>query len=161
MAPPDSIGQVQRGGTAPEPSLTTLRAVFDVDTDRDGVVVISGVLPCSAETAYEAFTRPEVLTRWWPTEAAADPSPGGSYEFAWPEPDWRLTGTYQEVDPGRRLSFTWSWDHDDIDTTVTIEFLPAADGTEIRIAHAYVFADEREGYVEGWLHFLGRLREIL
>ena len=61
---------------------------------------------------------------------------------------------------GRRLSFTWSWDHDDIDTTVTIEFLPAEGGTGIRIAHAYVFADEREGYVEGWLHFLGRLREI-
>lgn len=127
----------------------------------EGDLVVEGVLTCDPAEAFAFFTEPARLTRWWPSEAETDVRVGGSYRFAWPGPNWVLTGEYTQVVPGELLEFGWSWDHDDIDTTVRIEFGPADVGTELRIVHGCSSRDEREGYVEGWLHFLGQLEAVL
>src|SRR2546422_7177574 len=56
------------------------------------------------------------------------------------EPDGtehRLIGVYREVDPPKKLVYTWSWeDSPDMgETLVTVEFLDRAGATEVILTH--------------------------
>jgi uncharacterized protein YndB with AHSA1/START domain len=135
--------------------------MFTVTTDDGFVVVISGHLRCRAEAAFAAFVEPELLARWWQATAVTDPRPGGSYHMTWDGPGWHLRGEYTEVSPARRLAFTWSWDHEDVETDVTIDFHPIDGGTRVDVTHRYSTDEERDGYVEGWLHFLPRIADTV
>jgi uncharacterized protein YndB with AHSA1/START domain len=128
-----------------------------VTSDDGAAVVLTAGLPMSTEHAYAHFTDPELLTAWWPEVADTDPSPGGRYHLQWPGPGWHLHGEYAETVPGERLSFTWAWDHEDAERFVTIGFRPDGDDTHLTVEHTYGGDEERDGYVEGWVFFLGRL----
>ena len=101
------------------------------------------------------------MAEWWQTEATTDPRPGGEYHMHWPGPGWHLRGTYRTVDRPEMLAFGWSWDHEDVESEVTIRCTPQEDGTGVEISHTYADEAERDGYVEGWLHFLPRIAEVV
>ena len=116
--------------------------------------------------AFDHWTRPDLLTRWWPQEATVDARPGGGYHLAWPALGWHLRGTYRTFDPPSRLSFSWRWDHEpgSPERAVEVAIDPAESGSRLTLWHGRyeIPTDlvERQGHVEGWLHFLGRLGSL-
>src|SRR6267378_2175327 len=95
---------------------------------------------------FRAWTDPVQLACW------ADPEPGdavpevdlrigGRYEIAMRRPDGvvhRVVGTYREIDPPRRLVYTWRWATIPAfpETVVTVEFRARADGgTDLVLVH--------------------------
>lgn len=114
------------------------------------------------------WTRPELLCRWWPREAATDPRVGGEYRLSWPGMGWVLRGRYTEVRPGVSLGFTWRWEHepDDVTRDVAISFAPLGRrGTRLTLVHG-PYADGpneaalRQSHLDGWTHFLAQLSGV-
>jgi uncharacterized protein YndB with AHSA1/START domain len=128
-------------------------------------LVLDGNVPgASPREVTDHLTEPSLLTTWWPETAEIDPA--GGYVFGWPAMDWTLRGAFTVREPGRRVAFTWNWDHEPDVPERTVDIVVAAvdDGTEITISHGdYGPGDEEEraGHVEGWQHFIGRLAEHL
>ena len=114
-------------------------------------------LPGRPEVVFDHLTVADLLVTWWPTHAETDPRPGGSYRLHWDGPDVTLRGTYEIVDRPDHLRYTWSWDHDDDHSTVDIALSAAGVGTAIRIHQTASTAEERDGYLAGWSHFLDKL----
>lgn len=147
---------------------TSMEDVTQLPSPNDRVVVrvtIPGVAP---EAVFPYWTDPELLRLWWPQQAETDPRPGGSYHLSWPSMDWHLRGTYTAFEPPTMLYFTWVWDHSDIPMReVAVVFDPATEtGTTITVTHGeYTDSpqdqDERQGHLEGWRSFLGKLREVV
>lgn len=117
---------------------------------------------------FDYWTNPDLLTKWWPPLAEVDGRVGGAYTLSWPDQGWHLRGRYSEFESGRRLAFTWRWDHDPdylATTTVTLGFEEIETGTRLTVAHGRWEDDdkaqeERSGVIEGWLYFGGQL-EVL
>ncbi|TDT16094.1 uncharacterized protein YndB with AHSA1/START domain [Ilumatobacter fluminis] len=131
-----------------------MAAVDDVDLEFE--------LPAPSDVVFEYLTRIDLLTTWWPTGGRTDPREGGEYVLEWDGPGVTLRGRYVVVDPPARLQFTWSWDHDDDESVVSIELMSSSvDSTSMRIRQTASSVEERDGYVEGWTHFVGRLAERL
>ena len=115
---------------------------------------------------FSYWVEPAKLKRWWPTEAVLDPVPGGHYRYELAA-DQTLTGTFLEVNPSKRLVFSWrdgqgvgkeqhvvaDFERRDDDALLTVTQGPYGSGE----------AGERERQVqlESWSHVLGRLRTVL
>lgn len=128
-----------------------------------GVARLVGDVAVLPETAYRWFTDPELLVQWWPEQASVDRRADGLYEFVWPSQGIRLLGQYVVAEPGHRLVFTWSFTHEPLaPSTVDIQFEASDGGTRLTIEHTHGDdPDERQGYVDGWKHFIERLRAVL
>jgi uncharacterized protein YndB with AHSA1/START domain len=119
----------------------------------------------TTDQLFDAFTKPELITKWWPEEAAIDLRPGGKYVLQWPQRDWNLRGEYLEIEPGRHLAFTWSWDHQPGSTPLRVDLWLDCiheSGTRLAIYHGPFELTEQDqesrlGIVEGWIHFCMRL----
>jgi uncharacterized protein YndB with AHSA1/START domain len=132
-----------------------------------GRLEVGGVIPgASPEEVYRAFTDAALLARWWGDEADVDPVVGGRLVVHWPAMEWTFRGIYTELDRGRAVGFTWSWDHEpDTPTrTVRVTFEPARPGTLVEVSHGDYGpddADERRGHLEGWRFFLDRIAALV
>ena len=87
------------------------------------------------------------------------------YHLSWPARDWHLRGVYKEVQPGRRLVFTWKWDHDGMpERTVEISLQPQEDGSALLALSQGLYGTteedqkDRADHLEGWQYFLGQLQ---
>lgn len=142
-----------------------------MSVDTAGAIRITRVIKADPQAVWEAWTRPEHMERW------ACPAPegvkavetdlrvGGSFEIRMEVDGQAHTafGTYKEVDPPRRLVYTWDWreeSHAMGDTTVTVEFEPEGDGTRVVLLHeGFPAVEARDGHREGWTacltHFEG------
>lgn len=120
----------------------------------------SGFTP---QELFDYFVQPELLVKWWPREARLEPRVGGAYDFRWPEQKWQLTGKYTVFEPGQRLGFTWKWTHEPDTKEVLAEFSPSPEGgAHLVITHSswtqeQEAQEDRQGVVEGWIHFGMRL----
>jgi uncharacterized protein YndB with AHSA1/START domain len=143
-----------------------------VTVQDDGPAVLAEVrLPgCSQERALQAFTAPDLLSRWWGNaELTAELTPGGRYDVWFAGIPARMTGRVLRYEPASVLEFSWAWEHDPGSParSVTVEVGPAGDGTTaLRIEHGPHAGDEagraaRQGHREGWEHFLPRLEAVL
>ena len=87
-----------------------------VERTSDRELVVSRPIDAPARLVYEAWTRPELFTRWWVPKSAPitlrscelDVRVGGSYRlvFAVGERTMEFFGRYLEVTPGSRLVWT-------------------------------------------------------
>jgi uncharacterized protein YndB with AHSA1/START domain len=66
--------------------------------------------PHPIERVWDAVTRPEELTHWFPSEVAIEPRPGGTIRFSGDPKIEGSTGTVLAFDPPHRLAFTWGGD---------------------------------------------------
>jgi uncharacterized protein YndB with AHSA1/START domain len=75
----------------------------------------------------------------------------------------RVSGTYREIEPDRRLVFTWAWESTpERESLVTVELRPLASGTELVLTHErFADADTRDRHDEGWAGCLDALGRFL
>lgn len=146
-----------------------MASVVELPSTPDTLLVAVEVGRFTPEALFAYWIRPELLRQWWPQEAEIDARVGGAYHLAWPAMEWHLRGRYIAVEPGKRLAFTWHWDHDPAEMPerrVEVGFEPlGAGGTKLTIRHgSYTDSprddEERAGHLEGWTYFLGRLQML-
>ena len=110
-------------------------AANDTTTDRrsERELVVTRVFDAPARIVFEAWTKPELLMRWWAPKSFgitflscdADVRPGGTYKFVFAHPEsgqpMAFVGRYIEVEPHARLVWTNEESDDGAVTTVTFE----------------------------------------
>jgi uncharacterized protein YndB with AHSA1/START domain len=110
---------------------------------------------------YAAWTRPELMARWWGPDAGpvlsaeADPRVGGRFRVVFQTLDGEThdcRGEYQEVEADRKLVFTWEWvTMPERRSLVTIRLRPVEEGTELNFTHSQFFDEAaRDGHQAGW-----------
>lgn len=126
------------------------------------------------QAVFDAWTSEEVLRRWfaaepdWETpEAAVDLRVGGAVRVVMRNPhtgeDHGGGGRYTEIDPPRRLAFTWLWNRETRRTLIEIDFVEAADGaTTVHFTHSDLWDEaavrDHEG---GWTRCFDNLDRAL
>jgi uncharacterized protein YndB with AHSA1/START domain len=125
------------------------------------------------QRVFDAWTTPEELKRWHApgpltvTLAEIDLRVGGSYRIHMQQPDGTVhqaIGVYREVDPPRRIVYTWSWegDHPVKNSVVTLEFHErGADATEVVLRHEGLpNVQERDSHASGWTSIMDKLAAL-
>jgi uncharacterized protein YndB with AHSA1/START domain len=125
------------------------------------------------DRVFAAWTSAEELSAWCAPppatpDAEADVRVGGRWRIVMSAPDGsqhRVGGTYREIDPPRRLVFTWQWENipDFPETIVTVEFTARADGgTDLLLVHEGLPSDESgQQHREGWDGCLDKLKGVV
>ncbi len=120
----------------------------------------SVIVPLDPDAAFDLVTQPERLRRWMAVAARVDLRAGGGYRWT-VNPGHHAAGTIVDVDPGKRVTFTFGWEEDaDLPpgaSTVTVTLTPVDGGTEVRLVHDGLTDEQGVRHAEGWNHFLGRL----
>lgn len=128
---------------------------------------VERVLRATIGTVYEAWTRPELLTRWYcpnpklELRVEADVRVGGGYVVEMGPHVVR--GTYLEVEPQRLLAFTWKWDEDDGQPSeVRVELTEVDEGTRLLLTHTgFATPEDAANHLQGWEPELDRLAALL
>ena len=115
---------------------------------------------------WEFLVDPEKLARWKGQPASAfDAQPGGAYRIEI-VPGHTASGEFVELDPPRRLVYTWGWEASEDgpnpvppgSSTIEIELVPTETGTTLRFTHRDLPSLEAaESHAHGWDHYLERL----
>jgi uncharacterized protein YndB with AHSA1/START domain len=119
-------------------------------------------IAASPETVFDFFTDPDKMIQWMGRSAELEPRPGGVLRCDINGRDV-ASGEYVELDPPRRLVFTWGWEGEGSVTaagssTVEVVLEPDGDGTQLRLAHRGLpTAESAERHGHGWRHYTERL----
>ena len=115
------------------------------------------------ETVFPYFTDPDRMRRWMGRTITLDPGPGGAMRIDYNGEDI-VSGAFVEVDPPRRVVFTWGWEAagDPVPpgaSTVEVDLTPLDDGTAtlVRLVHRDLAPESVEGHAIGWDQFLPAL----
>lgn len=114
------------------------------------------------EIVFEFFTDPAKLVRWQGLRAELDPRPGGVFRVD-VSAENVARGQFVELDPGRRIVFTWGWENPESPlppgaSRVEVTLTPNGDGTIVRLRHLGLPSPEsRDAHERGWRHYLSRL----
>ena len=126
------------------------------------------------DQVYAAWTDPAQLKEWFGPESVrtrnliADVRVGG--EFRWDLTDQEgkevtISGEYREVEPGKKIVFTWRLEGDEDwknHSTVTVEFFDREGGTEIRLTHEKLPNEaSRDDHTQGWNSVLDKVEKFL
>jgi uncharacterized protein YndB with AHSA1/START domain len=115
-----------------------------------------------AQAVFDAWTSEEVMRRWWHAgrdwetpEATVDLRVGGAVRVVMRNPHTDTTygggGVYTEIDPPRRLVFTWLWDDMDVRQLIEIDFEEHDGVTTVRFTHRDLWDEEAvRSHEEGW-----------
>lgn len=118
------------------------------------------LVPLDVEQAFELVTQPERLRRWQTVAARVDLKVGGEYRWT-VVPGHHASGTFTEVEPGKRVVFSLLWEQPgaiEDTTTVSITLEAVEGGTNVRLVHEGLpTPDALASHTEGWTHFMERL----
>jgi len=121
------------------------------------------LLPISTDDAFALITEPDRLRRWKTVSARVDLRAGGTYRWT-VVPGHVATGTFTEIEPGRRIVFGWGWEGSpDLGpdaSTVTITLEPVESGTLVRLVHNGLTSEQAASHLQGWNHFFDRLERV-
>ncbi|KAA1251384.1 TIGR03086 family protein [Mycobacterium simiae] len=120
----------------------------------------SVIVPLDPNETFALITRPDRLRRWMTVAARVELRSGGAYRWT-VTPGHTAAGAVIEVDPGRRVVFSWGWEgHGDPapgESTVTVTLTQIEGGTEVRLVHDVLTEEQAARHAEGWNHYLARL----
>lgn len=128
--------------------------------------------PVAVEKVWRAWTDPQALSQWFgPGEmnsvlvAEMDVRAGGRYRirFRAEGGEHEVAGVYQEVEPLRRLVFSWAW-HSTPErvSQVTVALRPVAGGTELDFLHERFFDQAaRDNHKRGWTGTFAKLDALM
>ncbi len=134
-------------------------------TSSDTTTAIEREIAIAArpETVWEFFVDPEKACRWMGLSAELDPQPGGIYRVE-VIPGNVARGVFVELDPPRRLVYTWGWEAGagspvpPGSTTIEIDLVPTATARRCTSPTATSRPRTRpRKHAHGWGHYLERL----
>jgi uncharacterized protein YndB with AHSA1/START domain len=133
----------------------------DAERSRN-VVEVSVHIAARPETVFAYFTDPVRYTQWMGGDATLVAVPGGAYRIRM-RGGVEAAGVFLEIDPPRRVVFTWGWTGGHPvppGTTRVIVTLAEEDGgTRVVLRHHGLPTDEQRGqHRTGWELYLDRLR---
>ncbi|MCA9986783.1 MAG: SRPBCC domain-containing protein [Anaerolineales bacterium] len=114
---------------------------------------------------WRALTEPELLSEWLLPVVNHKLATGAEFTFkAPPQPGWDgvVDCEYLEIEPGKKLS--WSWVVGDIDTVVTFTLAPTPAGTHLSLVQSGFKPDQKQnfgGARYGWRMMGEKLLEVL
>jgi uncharacterized protein YndB with AHSA1/START domain len=126
-----------------------------------------------AQAVFDAWTSEQVMRRWWhaehdweTTEAEVDLRVGGTVRVVMRDPgknaEYGGGGRYTEIDPPRRLAFTWIWDGNDTRQLIEIDFEENGGVTTVRFTHRDLWNEEAvRSHEEGWNNCFDNLERTL
>ena len=127
------------------------------------VLRIERTFDAPIERVFDAWTSPDVLTRWlhadpaWSTPVAeVDLRVGGTVRVVMRDPEtgatWGARGEYAVIEAPHRLAFTWIWDHDPPhEQMVELQFSEREGRTTVLMINSRVPTDElRRDQERGW-----------
>src|SRR5262245_36608879 len=115
-----------------------------------------------AQAVFDVWTSEEVMRRWWHAEhdwettvAEVDLRVGGTVRVVMRDPhndaEYGGGGQYLEIDPPRRLVFTWLWDDNDTRQIIEIDFVEADGATTFTFTHRDLWNEEAvRSHEMGW-----------
>lgn len=138
-------------------------------SDRE--LIIERVFDAPREMVFEAWTRPEHVTKWWGPKdftlpfCEMDFREGGSYRFCMRSPektDHWVWGEYRKIVKPEEIVLTWNREnvHGEISSNTTVTLLFQADGerTRFKLYQAlFETVENRDGHAFGWGQCLDRL----
>ena len=143
--------------TSDETSLTMTRN-FNADPDK----------------VFRAWSDPDLLKVWMGGKSVTSPYAevdfrvGGKYTVRLQPPygeSFTVEGIYQEIDPPKKLVYTWTFVGAEIETgetLVTVSFEAQNNGTQVTLQHEKLpNAPIRDIHNEGWGSLLDNLDELL
>jgi uncharacterized protein YndB with AHSA1/START domain len=116
----------------------------------------------SAQAVFDAWTSEEVMRRWWHAGhdwetpvVEVDLRVGGKIRVVMRDPhkgvEYGGGGKYLEIDPPKRLVFTWYWDDYPTRQLIEIEFEEADGVTTVRFTHHDLWDEEAlRSHEDGW-----------
>jgi uncharacterized protein YndB with AHSA1/START domain len=133
-------------------------------------IAISRLVAASPERVFAAWTDADQLAAWWWPQLAGttydvDVRLGGRFRIHSPAIKATVWGVYTEVDPPRRLVFTWNWDDGEpdavVEDTVVVTFEPEGSGTAVTVAHTSTAHVPEGGAEQGWNDVMDRLVRVV
>ena len=114
------------------------------------------------EDVFPYFTVAEKMVAWKAVDAELDARPGGEFRVDVTGDGDVARGKFLEIDPPRRVVFTWGWERPDAafgvgTTVVEVTLAPDGDGTLLRLVHRGLPERAEQRSAEGWEHYLQRL----
>src|ERR1700759_1919987 len=120
----------------------------------------SVLVPLSADETFALITQPDRLRRLQVVTARAHLRGGRDYRWTI-IPGHSVAGTLTEVEPGRRVVFTWGWEGSvglpPGAPTVIIPREPATGGTRVHLVQEGLSGEQEASHAAGWTHYLDRL----
>jgi len=128
----------------------------------------------SRDRVYAAWTDPAQLKKWFGPENVktrnliADARVGGQFRWDLTDPEGKeltISGEYLELQPGRRIAFTWRLEEDEDwknHSIVTVEFFDCEGGTELCLTHEKLPNEaSRDEHTQGWNSVLDKMENFL
>jgi uncharacterized protein YndB with AHSA1/START domain len=137
-------------------------------------LILTRRIKARPEKVYAAWTDPQKIVRWFGTasikpgteRASIDARVGGRYRVSFDSDsgeDYDVGGIYHEVEPNRRLVFSWTWrSTPERESLVTVSLKPDGDGTLLTLQHEQLFDQAAcESHERGWDGSLDKLQQFL
>jgi len=135
---------------------------MDADVMVETKVERELMIAARPDTVWSLLTDPREAVRWMGVSAQLDARPGGAYRVE-VLPGAVASGYFVEVDPPRRLVYTWGWESGKSavppgSSTIVFELEPRGAGTLLRFTHRDLpSAEAAAKHAHGWQHYLDRL----
>jgi uncharacterized protein YndB with AHSA1/START domain len=128
-----------------------------------------------AQAVFDAWTSEEVMRRWWHPKsdwetpvATVDLRIGGDVRVVMRNPhtgeEYGGGGKYTEIDPPRRLAFTWFWDSDpdSVRQLIELDFEERDGVTLVRFTHSDLWNEQAvRDHEDGWGTCFDNLQRVL
>jgi uncharacterized protein YndB with AHSA1/START domain len=120
-------------------------------TGQSGDVQLDIRIDASPETVFALLTDPAQMKIWLAEVVEADARPGGVFRISGPS-GLTIEGTYLEVVPNKKVTFTWGGVEGVKPGQSTVEFLvePDGAGTLVRLRHYRLPKPAVESHRRGW-----------
>jgi uncharacterized protein YndB with AHSA1/START domain len=151
----------------------TATAAVETDSSTTGVAEVRRTIRASQQRVFDAWTKAAQVKAWHApgpnvvTSADIDLRVGGAHSVHMRDAnggDRHSFGVYTEVDPPRKIAYTWNWAQmpDMPESLVTVEFIHRGEATEILLRHSGLPTDaDRVNHRNGWNAAIDNLSALL
>jgi len=139
---------------------------------NDSSVFIEHTFGSPVEKVWDAWTNPSQIMNWFGSDpngkvlqAELDVRPGGYFEVTFRDSDQTehtCSGTYDEVLPLSKLTFSWRWKSEPgVESFIILMLTPAGESTRMQFEHKNPGSDSKHDYVKGWQSTFSKLERLL